>query len=382
MHFNLLRKTSFTLFLIAICISGYAQVSSFEHYQIDINGKRHDFFEFVEHVEIIPLEETKQSLLPRVEFYYKLSNGFAIRDYNTKSLVLFDTNGRFVTAINKFGEGPEEYKEISSAWERDGKVELYSGLSKSLSQFTMEGKYIRTIPAKYEKSIAGGSMIPFNEGYLLHMLDPAPNKQATLSLILLNRDLELIKAIPSKGKSHPFPVNLGKRFRRLNNQVLYKKVLNDSLFIFKNNKLLPWMKFDFMGDWAWSDPRNTASSKAASAIVLENEKVIEVLPDVGEHLIILSYFQGLRNPQYGFIDRASKKFNRLDLRKSDKQNFEIKFMEWEGDYLVSSLQSYDLEEFLENLDDDQYSIAGGLKYEDFAFSENPVLLRIKLKTPS
>ncbi|WP_422356298.1 6-bladed beta-propeller [Roseivirga pacifica] len=383
MPYPLLGKTLFIILALSICKNINAQENNFQHYEIDIHGKRHDFFEFVEHVEIIPLEETEQSLLSRVEAYFPTPNGIGIIDRKNNQVQLFNKAGKYLNTINRLGEDPEEYRNLgSSVWVENNQIKLFSSLSRSVLTFNLQGTYLKTTPVNYPEEIWGGSLTPYNDGYVVQMLDRSKVKRSSYELMFLDENFKDLSFASPRPNPHPFPVNMGNRFSYINQQLIWKKRLSDSIFVMKENQPIPMMRFDFGEDWTWSNPNARSKMKLAfHEIWREQAKVWEVLSKVNEQYVLTTYKYTVTKDDKGLIDRKSGKFYRLDARKEDGENFNLYFLEWENDRLTTSLQAYDIEEFLENLDDNQYTIAGGLKHEDFAFSENPVLLRIKFKVP-
>lgn len=377
---NITKSNVIKAFLITLWGINY-QITLAQEFNVDIHSKKQSFFKFIDHVEIIPLEETKNSLLSRVEFYFKIPNGIGIIEKQKNSIVLFAENGKYMNSIYKFGNGPEEYANLGTTWVEDDTIRLYSSHSRNVLNFSLEGKYINTKSVKYPKGLMGGNISPYQGGYVVQLLD-MPQVKSNYDLMFLNSEFKINSFAAAKSNPHPFPVNQGNRFSHLKGQLIWKKQLSDSIFVLKNNHPSPFMKFNFGEDWAWKDPLASSSQKMAfNTIWKEDSKVWEVISKVNEqHILLTFYFRIIENGK-GIIDRQTGKFHLFDMRKKDKEDFNIFFLEWEGDRLVSSLQAYDVEEFLENLDESQYSIAGGLKYEDFKYSENPVLLKIKFKIP-
>lgn len=375
-------KVSLFLFALLFFHQLWPQTDpDFEHYQIDIHGERTNLFDVIEHVEIILLEETESSLLGRVEAYFPTPEGLGIIDRKNQKIQLFDKNGRYLYTINRFGEGPEEYRNLgSSVWAANNQIHLFSSQSRAILHFTLEGKYLKTTPVKYPKELWGGALIPYENGYIVQLLDRPRRSKPSHHLMKLNENLKETGFIANKNNPHPFPANQGNRFSYLGQQLVWKKMISDSLFIITNNTVKPFMKFDFGDDWTWNDPNKTLNQKAAfDAIWKEDTKVWEVLSKVHENYVVLTYHYKIMENDKGLIARATGQFYRLDTRKDDGENFDLYFLQWEGDRITTSLQAYDVEEFLENMKPDQYTIAGGLKYNDFKYSENPVLLKIKFK---
>lgn len=380
-----MKHTSFLLLLFWIGIIVFPQSvlsqTGFEHYEIDIHGDRKDFFELIDHIEIIPLEETEYSLLPRVEAYFKTPNGFGIIEKKSDIVVLFNKEGKFLRKIDRIGQGPGEYQNLGSVWATTEKINLFSSESFSLLEFDLDGKYTGSKKATYPRDLRAGSITPYLNGYAVQLLDPSPTQKSGNELMFLDGDLKLLSFASPVIKSHPLPINLSNRFSYLNERLIWKKLISDSIYIIDNYQVKPFMKFDFGDDWALNDPKLFSDVRAAGDMIMYNdEKVWEVISKVSQRFVMLSYhFKVLENGK-GIIDRTTGEFHRLDLRKNNKEeDFDIVFLEWQGEILVSSLQAYDLEEFMGKLNKEQISIAGNLTSSELRESENPVLLKTKFK---
>lgn len=372
-------KVSLFLFALLFCHQLWPQTDpDFEHYQIDIHGKRTNLFDIIEHVEIIPLEETENSLLKLADNYFKTPLGFAIPQ--TKKIFLFHGNGEFHRVIDNSGNGPNEYANISSSWYKDGHIELFSGLSRKLQKYTLNGELKETITAKYSKNIIGGSMHPFENGYVFQPLDPSPNNKAELSLVFTDLELNQIGDIGLKSPPHPFPLNLGKRFTLLNTgELIYRRVLSEGAFLVDLNHLTPYLNFDYGNDWIWKNPKNTSSIKVASKAIFGEKGFFEVIPNFSESFITFTFYHSNRTTTKGILDRSTKEYFNLRVRKSDRSDLEMNFIKWENHRLVASMHTSELENILSNLNPNQYIIRGNLTPSDFKYSENPVLLKIKFK---
>ncbi|NVK85217.1 MAG: 6-bladed beta-propeller [Cytophagia bacterium] len=363
--------------LLFLTIGLNAQTApKFEHFKIDLNAPKINFFDAIEHVEIIRLEETEKSLLSYLASYLKTPAGFSLRD--TYKMYFFDEVGNFQQTINKQGDGPEEYSIINSFWIKDEHIELFSGPSRILQHYSLEGDYLKTIPVGYEKDILAGSMIRYEGGYLFQTKSPTRGGDADYELIFTNHDLDILSQELPKNPSFLLS-NASKRFQQNDGDLYFKKTLSDSVFVIVDSKPHLRFRFDFGNDWTWNDPESMSSQRRAVGLMLNGDKVYEVLPDIGKEYIILTGIINSKTQVKGYINRQTGNFQHFDLRKHNKEDYKINFIKWQDNRLISSIESYDFEEFLKNLKQDEYSIAGGLKYDDFKYSENPVLLRIKFR---
>ncbi|WP_323758211.1 6-bladed beta-propeller [Roseivirga sp.] len=354
----------------------------FEHFKIDIDAPMVNFFEAIEHIEIIRLEETEKTLLGEIEHYFKTPSGFVIpyMPINKPArLILFNEQGNYINEISKNGLGPEEYRNISDAWFKDGQIALFSGWSRRIQRYTEAGEYVESIEAKYDKSISGWAMIPYQKGYVFHQIGTPPNGN---ELIFTDNLLSLTGKSAPVAKPHPLPFNQRKVFSSLGESIFYVKPLRDSVLQIINSKAYPRFKFDFGNEWLWSNPKHMKSPVTAMNAMSAEAKVYMVYPYIGEWRIFLTYLfyeNKVVHQKKGYIDRETGDFFRFDLRKKDKEDYNITFLTWEDDRLVSSIQAYDFEEFMDNLDNDQWTVAGGFDLEEIFQSENPVLLKIKFK---
>lgn len=382
----MILKFSHTLLFLLISINLWPQTPpQFDHFKIDVDAPRISFFDAIENVEIIRFEETDHSLLPKIEWYFETPLGIAvpIAEINKpNSIPLFDPKGNYLGVIEKEGPGPEEYKNITDAWFHEGVIELYSSFSRNLQRYTPQGQYIET--KWFKEKVFGKSMTPYQNGYLFHQRNSAQLGKESFyhELAFMDKNLGVKKWAAPRSKINPNPFNLGWNFSSLGEEIFYRKPLRDTVYQIIGQKLYPRFKFDFGDKWVWNEPNSTENLNKGIKLMLDTEKVIEVLSTISEQYIFLTYIHyedRIGKFSKGYINRKSSEFFRFDLRKKDKSNFELEFLKRDGERLAASLAAYDFEEFIENLDEDQWTVRGGFKIREILYSENPVLLKIKFK---
>ncbi|NVK85219.1 MAG: 6-bladed beta-propeller [Cytophagia bacterium] len=199
-------------------------------------------------------------------------------------------------------------------------------------------------------------------------------------MVFIDSELNVIKKASKITNPSQIPGASGRNLITVEDETYYHKHMSDSIFLIKDETVYPKFKLDFGDKWAWENPKNNESIQRAMKMFLNEEGfVVMVNPFMNKEYIFLSYYQGISNEQKGYIDRKSGRFYRFDMRKDNGENYDLNFLELEQNSLVSSLQSYDFEEFIENLDEDQWTVRGGFKLREILYSENPVLLNIKFK---
>ena len=374
--------SSFAFLLFSLNLTAQTP-PKFERFEIDIDAPRASFFEAIEHIEIIRLEENENSLISSMDRYFKTPNGFGVPNKEGtnfyRSIALFDANGDYKSVISNYGQGPNEYSNISDAWFNNGKIELYSGWSRLLLRYSADGKHIETLKAGYDKAINGQEMIPYKNGYLFEPRNPSSYYTVIAYDGFYITDDKL--NITGKGafindpKRHP--ANVEGNITQLEEAVFYSKPFTDTVYQIIDGKEYPRFKFDFGKNWLWSDPKSNVSMNRDIKVMLQGNKVYKVKPDIGKDYIMVSYNLNPKSQRKGIINRKSGKFTRFDMRKKSKEDYNINFFEWEDDRLVGFIAAYDFEEFIGNLDDDQWTVKGGFDLKKIFQSENPVLLKIK-----
>lgn len=97
---------------------------------IDLDQKQElSMYELFSAMEIIPLETTKASVLGNPLRKIVVNKGlFYVLDYKQDAIVVFDSQGKYLRKIDKYGNGPEEYTHLYDfGFNRfDGNLELMS----------------------------------------------------------------------------------------------------------------------------------------------------------------------------------------------------------------------------------------------------------------
>lgn len=368
--------------LLMMTFTSWSQKSKvdFEHYKVDVNAKKIDFFNAIESIELTGLEETEDSYIGELSGYVSYPGGIIIPDYKNKVVLIFDEAGQFKHLISNSGPGPRQYSGFGTPWISDDQVVFYDGKRKNQHWYSLDGQLKKINKAKVPNEWWTGSMFPLGEGYISHMIDPSMTVHTRHTAVILDKDLNLLHTLEKKSPRVPFAVNLGKRFSSYDNLLYYRAVMEDTIFRVMANSLVPAIKLDLGKDWLWSDPIYYESIGIASDIIINDDsQVFEALPDVGPDFITLTYYWKLRIKGKGIIHRANKQFYPFKLLKKDRTNFDLNFLRWESGKLVSYIQTYDLEEFMAKLKPGQWTVNGGWTIDDLLGHENPVLLKIKFK---
>lgn len=112
-----MKKYFFILSIIWICIScthTNTQIDLGIYTQINLDDKDdevsiHDLFS---EIDIIPLETNDSSLFSWAKSFFIQNETIYIWDQKLEDILLFRTDGKFISKLNKKGNGPEEYPTI------------------------------------------------------------------------------------------------------------------------------------------------------------------------------------------------------------------------------------------------------------------------------
>ena len=143
-------KLKNTLFTLLVCIfascGGGSQKTSDE---MTISMKTNvPVEELVKDATLIPLETTDDCLLGDLEKIYESDGRLYILDMNRTTVFVFDISGKFLYKIERRGQGPEEYLEVSDFDVMDGVIYVLSRVNKRILAYDKNGKCVKIIPLK------------------------------------------------------------------------------------------------------------------------------------------------------------------------------------------------------------------------------------------
>lgn len=102
---------------------------------------------FTEKYSVTPLETKADCLIGQIDKIKKMNRHYYILSSNGQSIFHFNEQGKFVSSLNKMGQGPEEYHHIEDfdVYEIDGQMEVWVSDNTSLkvydaSDFTFKYK--------------------------------------------------------------------------------------------------------------------------------------------------------------------------------------------------------------------------------------------------
>ncbi|MDR2027430.1 MAG: 6-bladed beta-propeller [Prevotellaceae bacterium] len=130
---------------------------------------------YIDHIEFIPLQTNDESLIGNIKHVYYRNNKYYIHDGQQDKVLIFDSTGKYVSSIDKKGNGPCEYTNIESIYVDDS--ETVKILPQSHPQKIMKYRYNNhnCEEVDIKSDMTGDKFVPFNNGYLFYQANGAVN---------------------------------------------------------------------------------------------------------------------------------------------------------------------------------------------------------------
>ena len=355
------------------------------------------FSEFVEHIEVIPLETTSESLIGEIKriihrngrYYMLVTNG-----YSNARVLVFDDLGKFLLKIDKVGQGRGEYLDMAD-FALTSNAEIKIAAYKKIVTYDSIGNYVREKPINnYAREIH----LMSNDKYIMSHFDLQAHHNKALCLIDAKDDVltEFFK-LPSN--------EMGKleSFLRLNTFVssgknlYFNYPLCDTIFSIKGRDVLPAYYVDFGTkkiDYSLVEAKDDAlgilnkiSSKEYLEIlgfqICSDFLCLEIGNNENDAFLAFCFKDNRMVGGHYVVDDMFFKNNYISLK--------YKYMprNMDGDYLLWPLPAFFLlngyKQYKAHLSSDEWKLFCEKNRklveicESLSEEDNPVLLRIKVK---
>lgn len=139
---------SYLLLFILLTTACSRPLSDTKGIRIDLHQEQKSipYSAFVRSIAYLPLNTNDSCLLSGIRRIYADLPYLFIEDEKKGGIFIFTTSGRFVKQINTYGEGPEEFSDIT-AFAIDLALRqlcIHDGYSGKLMKYTYEGEFIRS----------------------------------------------------------------------------------------------------------------------------------------------------------------------------------------------------------------------------------------------
>ncbi|GHT08199.1 hypothetical protein FACS189432_00980 [Bacteroidia bacterium] len=195
--------------------------------------------EFVDHIDIIPLEFKDSCILKGIRKVVALdSNLFIIEDNRPERVYRFDTQGNFLNSIGEKGQGPDEIIELSdfSLNEKEQLIYLLDNGRKTVLAYNFEGQLVEKIKVNH------ADRLEYKDGFF-YLFRDEPTIDDLCCLNIRNTKGEFKNAfLPS----HQYPISKSSQvFTKTKDNLFLIKPMNDTIYSLDEVELKYAYYFDF-----------------------------------------------------------------------------------------------------------------------------------------
>ena len=111
-------------------------------FSVSDHGNAHRIENFLEHITIMPLQETQESLISYFEFYLPTSNGFFIGSKGDKKIYFFNKQGEFQFHIESSLKFENSFSGFSNVWIREDILEFFDPNNRKVYRYSLNGGFM------------------------------------------------------------------------------------------------------------------------------------------------------------------------------------------------------------------------------------------------
>lgn len=346
----------------------------FRTFVIDVESKAIPVFELIEEVEVMRLEETKESLLGDVYKLDALKGEYVITSPRTGDNHFFDRNGKFLRAFNHSGMGPKEYALVLNSWVENDDLVVFDSQNMRIHKYTKLGNWIESKRMAY----TAFAMAYYDDKYFLDV-SRNPIEGDFHAVAVLNNKMELIETNVPFNDRKAISLSWGvDNFKPYKEGLVYNDVINDTVYVYEKDSFRPLLSVDFGDNWIWRDRTVYTDFQKAQSMMQRNNAVYSFGSFVGSRFVYVQHVLNSRIVNY-LIDRETDKVQKIkSVRNGADKNLLIP-IRWEGERLLFSMRSTAVKEFLTEIKEGQKEFREGTTLKEIESSENPVLMWVKFK---
>ena len=235
-----MRKYLFICFVLMLFVSGCTKKEAdIRRIVVDVKEiqKSVPVSRFVDSLKYIPLETTEASLFKQIDKLCmdKEGNFYILDREGVKAIYKFDKQGRFQGQIGYWGKGPREYLEITDfCLYGDTIVEIYDSSREKRMQYATSGNFIQE---ENNWDMGGAAFIHVGDTVAFYAScgGYAPN----LNVYINGKEYGFFK------QDYPEMRDKSEYFHTDGSRLYYSDNYNDTLYCFRDGKMVPYFYVDF-----------------------------------------------------------------------------------------------------------------------------------------
>ena len=223
-------------------------------------AKYADISPSIDHVDIIPLMETKGNYLVDIYKVFEIDNKIIAFDFiNAKKINLYDQNGQFIKCIIQTGEGKNDAFQINDCWiNNKNELEVYDFARKKILIFDNSFSLKKTLDYKHGVIFNNVSSVPNSDQYIgfVNYTTNNPNwKGNNFQLAFLDSGFNITNTEFNYDKIYrgvhwlTFP----NQFHLYKDSLRFNRVYDNNVYTIRNNSIKPRFKIVFKNN---STPEN------------------------------------------------------------------------------------------------------------------------------
>ena len=350
-----------------------SDIDEFKSFKIDIKAPKTKLTDLVASVEIARLEETPESLLSRVQYIFQHDDNLLFYNRGIGDIFIFDETGKFKRKINRTGNGPEEYKQITDFWLEGDTIALFTRSTNRVMKYSFQGDFIESKRLPFQID----HMRSYGDGYVFGTNFTPIQDSIRYQWGIWDKGLEPTHYFLPYGQSsiNKMDVNYSNNTVHMyQNDRFLLRMHGDSVYLLRNNQLMPIVHLDYGKDWFWTG-RGTADGKDFDAV--ENSgQVWENTINIGKQSIYLKSVVAYDSWEHFLINRLDEKVIHIDMIRNSEELFTLYTLLWQEDRLLCSMPSSEVAEFINQVGVENIEYKQGTSLDIIESSENPVLMWI------
>ncbi|MDR2085829.1 MAG: 6-bladed beta-propeller [Dysgonamonadaceae bacterium] len=194
--------------------------------------------DYLQYTSFIVLETTNDNLISLIDKILFFKSHIYILDSKQGSIFIFDDKGKYLSKIDRRGEGPDEYITADDFVidQLNNQIQIYDGTSGHIINYSYSGEFLD------KKKVAAGYALTLlkNGNWLLHTGYGSGNQLNNLHNILLyDKDFKLIESFLPYNESlagHKYTVATAKSvFSEYNNTTYILPLLSNNIYSYNEN---------------------------------------------------------------------------------------------------------------------------------------------------
>lgn len=249
-------------------------------------------------VKFVRLNTEKDHLIGRVDKLIMSQGRFYILDKISKSIIVFDTTGKYKTKISNIGRGPGEYADIGDFTVNtyNNSIDIYDRSTQSILIFDLNGTLIEIlnlgIRLKYFEVIDKNKYLIFTN----KLTKPEDSKmEFANNILIINKNGRV------HGKYFPYNVKSSSRtlyneqtLLRFNNNLFVNLMFHDTIYTIENNKLLPYYYINYGKNRLPNEFRAIDNLEGLDKLLGTNYSLFINFLCETKNLLFMTYLQGNR----------------------------------------------------------------------------------------